>query len=333
MAEISNKTSKARLTEEEIAVLRAERAAKKAEIESDDLDNMVSAHTLQYTFHEHVLDIEEDWSGPTSGMQWLGGVTLSRYFDNRDIFPKDYFKGKRVLEVGAGCGLTSLLLVMLGADVTMTDIDIEKAIPNIESNVDVDDVEKRSRIHLHRVDWFKPELERFNLPFDIIVSGDSYYQASVADPLLNMLWDVSDENTDIYHCGIVSEQVLLQFNKCIDQYFTIERLDRSNKTTEHIKDLPETRLRALMKFIRKPEIQRNPLLLAQDHEQDVVDEKPEDKATHVLTGPHFIDSLNMEIHTCSCSKVMQRELEHIFPNMSNSGSIIAIPTNQVSTHY
>ena len=47
----------------------------------------------------------------------------SRYFDTRSVFPPGYFVGKRVVEVGAGCGLTSILLALLGADVTITDMD------------------------------------------------------------------------------------------------------------------------------------------------------------------------------------------------------------------
>lgn len=48
----------------------------------------------------------------------------SRYFDTRSVFSPGYFAGKRVVEVGAGCGLTSVLLALLGADVTITDMDI-----------------------------------------------------------------------------------------------------------------------------------------------------------------------------------------------------------------
>ncbi|CAM9365445.1 unnamed protein product, partial [Choristocarpus tenellus] len=43
--------------------------------------------------------------------------------DSRQIFPEDYFEGLRVIEVGAGCGLTSIYAALRGANVVITDMD------------------------------------------------------------------------------------------------------------------------------------------------------------------------------------------------------------------
>ncbi len=123
MAEFSEDNDRQR----EIETKRADRKARK---EFQDPDGGVGSQTLSYTFTNIApVVIEEDWSGTGSGlagMQWLGGVALSRFFDER--FPVGYFEGKRVLEVGAGCGLTSICLNKLGAHVTCTDCDISKAV-------------------------------------------------------------------------------------------------------------------------------------------------------------------------------------------------------------
>jgi predicted nicotinamide N-methyase len=42
--------------------------------------------------------------------------------DSRQVFAEDYFVGKRIIEVGAGCGLTSIYAALRGADVTLTDM-------------------------------------------------------------------------------------------------------------------------------------------------------------------------------------------------------------------
>lgn len=46
--------------------------------------------------------------------------------DSRQVFPEDFFVGQRIIEVGAGCGLTSIYLAIRGAEVTITDMDIGK---------------------------------------------------------------------------------------------------------------------------------------------------------------------------------------------------------------
>lgn len=58
-----------------------------------------------------------------SCVRTAGDGESSRYMDCRQVFPEDHFVGCRVIEVGAGCGLTSIYATLRGADVTITDID------------------------------------------------------------------------------------------------------------------------------------------------------------------------------------------------------------------
>ncbi len=47
---------------------------------------------------------------------------LAKYFENDQVFPKNYFEGKRVIELGAGCGLVGLTLGTQKAHVWLTDL-------------------------------------------------------------------------------------------------------------------------------------------------------------------------------------------------------------------
>ncbi len=56
---------------------------------------------------------------------------LAKYLEHR--YAKDHWSGKRVLEVGAGCGLVGLALGLQGADVVLTDR--EEVVPTLKENV------------------------------------------------------------------------------------------------------------------------------------------------------------------------------------------------------
>jgi hypothetical protein len=56
---------------------------------------------------------------------------LAKYLEHH--YAKDHWSGKRVLEVGAGCGLVGLALALQGADVVLTDR--KEVVPTLQENV------------------------------------------------------------------------------------------------------------------------------------------------------------------------------------------------------
>mmetsp|Transcript_15053 Transcript_15053/g.44590 ORF Transcript_15053/g.44590 Transcript_15053/m.44590 type:complete len:290 (-) Transcript_15053:28-897(-) len=218
---------RARPSPEEIERKRLERAQKKEAAEARDPDEMLEAmsHALHYDFREHVVEIQEDWSGDGSGlagMQWLGGLSLARFFDDRDRFPAGHFKDKRVLEVGAGCGLTGILLAHLGARVTITDLDVTKAEPNVEANLAPGVV--RERVELTALDWKNPLAAGIVGTFDMIVAGECCYFVDCIEPLFRTMWLLSTSDTVIFLWGIVSSAALEEFNRIVNDYFVVERV-------------------------------------------------------------------------------------------------------------
>jgi hypothetical protein len=246
--------SKHRASLADIEAKRSDRSKKK-ELEIDVSLSPFAGAGLEYVFSAHTIRISEDWSGPTSGMQWIGGVVLARFFDDRSRFPHGSFEGKRIIEMGAGCGLTSLLLLFLGANVTMTDIDLSKASPNVFDNVL--EASCRERLQMERIDWHDPDVERFDVPFDYIVAGDCCYQPAAVEPLLRTMWLLSSAHTVIYLCGMVSDAALDAFNQSVGLYFDVERLSLHLSSADCCgppllnTDDPLTRTRALMRLHRK----------------------------------------------------------------------------------
>ncbi|CAN0240337.1 unnamed protein product [Ectocarpus sp. 8 AP-2014] len=85
------------------------------------------------THHSHVVPIEvcgtqlniaQDPTSDNLGTTiWDASVILVRYMErNPQLYSRRRLEGKRVLELGAGCGLAGMYFALQGAHVTFTDL-------------------------------------------------------------------------------------------------------------------------------------------------------------------------------------------------------------------
>ena len=93
--------------------------------DTDDLLPLVPAQppsvhneTLHLSFQDITVTLKVDAGPGCGGIAWPAGEVLSRYIVRRG---KDYWKGKRVLELGSGTGLVGLVAGYLGAHTILTD--------------------------------------------------------------------------------------------------------------------------------------------------------------------------------------------------------------------
>lgn len=101
---------------------------------------------------------------PLFGVVWPSSLVLAHYMDKYDI------QSKRILEVGCGMALTSLLLNKRSADITATDYHPEVE-AFLERNALLNDDDF---IDFERVDW-KDKKDSLGL-FDLIVGSDLLYE-------------------------------------------------------------------------------------------------------------------------------------------------------------
>ncbi len=101
---------------------------------------------------------------PLFGVIWPSSMVLAHHMDNYDT------TNKRILEIGCGMALTSLLLNEQGADITASDYH-----PEVETFLNRNtDLNNGKTIAFERADW--AEVSDTLGRFDIIIGSDILYE-------------------------------------------------------------------------------------------------------------------------------------------------------------
>jgi len=107
---------------------------------------------------------------------WRSGMALAHELTDADL------AGRRVVELGCGLGLPSLVAARKGADVLATDAD-EEALELLQRNAR----ENGLRLGTARVEWGAPEDLVARAPFDLVLAADVLYERASVAPLLSLL--------------------------------------------------------------------------------------------------------------------------------------------------
>src|SRR4051794_8072799 len=113
---------------------------------------------------------------PYSSVLWRSGTVLARELAGADL------AGRRVVELGCGLGLPSLVAARAGADVLATDAD-DEALELLERNAR----ENGLSVATERVEWRAAEHLVALGPFDTILAADVLYERASVASLLSLL--------------------------------------------------------------------------------------------------------------------------------------------------
>ena len=119
---------------------------------------------------------DEDEFLPYWAEIWPSGVALAEVVDRLAL------RGKRVLELGAGLGIPSLVAALGGADVLATDW-AEEAVSLLRDNAERNGIALR----VERVRWDEPEPLLRGAPWDVVLGADLLYEERNAEQLLELL--------------------------------------------------------------------------------------------------------------------------------------------------
>ncbi|HEY0633108.1 MAG TPA: methyltransferase domain-containing protein [Thermoleophilaceae bacterium] len=113
---------------------------------------------------------------PYWSVLWRSGVALARELTGREL------NGLRVVELGCGLGVPSLVAARGGARVLATDEDAE-ALELVERNAR----ENGLGVETARVEWHAPDELVARGPFDLVLAADVLYERSSVALLLSLL--------------------------------------------------------------------------------------------------------------------------------------------------
>jgi predicted nicotinamide N-methyase len=150
-----------------------------------NLHLITSECKLYYCSDESKLPFPEPWWA----FAWPGGISVARYI----LEHPESVRNKKILDIGSGCGITSIAAAISGAhSVTANDIDIfagDALELNLAENPGVD----KNRIQFENRDLLSHPHDF--LSYDVIFCGDMLYDQQFSNQLLSVL---SDHNMVIF---------------------------------------------------------------------------------------------------------------------------------------
>ncbi|XP_072423042.1 EEF1A lysine methyltransferase 3-like isoform X2 [Chiloscyllium punctatum] len=180
-----------------------------------------------YKFCGHVLKITQNFSASlgVAALVWDAGLALCQYFEKQ----KMSFCGRKVIELGAGTGIVGILAVLLGGDVTITDLP--QALKQIENNVLANipsSCAHRSRVRA--LSWGSNH-SHFPTDYDFVLGSDIVYLPETYTSLIHTLRHLSAQRATIYLSSKMRREhaTVSFYEEILPQHFQCQLLHRNEE--------------------------------------------------------------------------------------------------------
>lgn len=171
--------------------------------------NSPSTSAILFEVLGHQLQFSQDPNSKHLGTTvWDASMVFVKFLERncrKGRFCPSKLKGKRVIELGAGCGVAGFGMALLGCDVVSTDQT--EVLPLLMRNVERNtsritqmnpDSDKFGSIQVAELDWGNEDhIKAVDPPFDYIVGTDVVYAEHLLDPLLKTIFALSGPKTTI----------------------------------------------------------------------------------------------------------------------------------------
>jgi len=143
---------------------------------------------------------------------WEASIVLADHLIRMDLL-----KGKEILEIGAGMGVTALFLGAFGHKVTVTDHE-EDALELLRMNVKHNSL---NNVSVKKLDWNKPNLTR---KYDIICGSELIYKEDSINPILNLFQRCLQPRGTVFLAHDLSRMCMIKFIGKVPGRFEIENV-------------------------------------------------------------------------------------------------------------
>jgi predicted nicotinamide N-methyase len=150
-----------------------------------------------------VLNVVVDPQAGIAFQLWPAAHVMCRWLESQ---PTSFLSGKKIIELGAGCGLVGLLCASNAFDASMVTItDLPNVIPHINANIDanVGVFLSRDKVNAAALAWGQEDTWKHDFPtgsYDIILLSDCLYWESLFEPLLKTLLQLTNAETTVLMC-------------------------------------------------------------------------------------------------------------------------------------
>jgi len=151
---------------------------------------------------------------------WEASIVLCEYLTqlNLDL-------NAHILELGAGAGLTGMMLGRMGHPMTITDYD-DHALALLQKNVKHN---KLKNVRVNKLDWFQSEVDE---TYDIIIGSELIYKEELIQPLLDLFLKCLKPEGKIFIAHDRVRRNMLPFLEKAEQYFQVHSTAKKLNTND-----------------------------------------------------------------------------------------------------
>lgn len=167
--------------------------------------------------------------GVTGSVMWDSGVVLGKFLEHAVDSGMLLLHGKKIVELGSGCGLVGCIAALMGAQVILTDLPDRLRLlkKNIENNLRHGDL--RGSAVVTELTWGDvPDQDLIQPLPDYVLGSDVIYSEGAVGDLLDTLLQLCGTQTTIFLAGeLRNDSVLEYFLEAAMKDFVIGRVEQT----------------------------------------------------------------------------------------------------------